>query len=430
METVRNDTSADLEVFTSVESNVRSYIRSFPTVFRTASGSVMVDEAGREYLDFFAGAGTLNYGHNNPRFKERIVDYIRSDAITHSLDMATVAKRDFLTAFRDHILAPRGLDYRLQFTGPTGANAVEAALKVARQATGRSNVVAFTHAFHGVSGGALAATGNVHFRSAAGHPLDNVSFMPYDGYLGEAVDTLDYLEKALTDPSSGTDHPAAVIVETVQGEGGINVAHAEWLRRLRELTSSLGILLIVDDIQVGCGRTGAFFSFEEAGITPDIVTLSKSLSGYGLPFSLTLISPQADVWRPAGHTGTFRGNNLAFVGATAAIESYWADDLLRRDVERKGEALRDRLSAIAQANPELGLEVRGRGLVDGLASSVDASLAGAISRQAFQRGLIIETSGAHDEVLKFLPPLTIGDDELAHGLDVIEESLEAALAAR
>jgi diaminobutyrate-2-oxoglutarate transaminase len=430
MDTVNHDTATDLEIFASVESNVRSYIRAFPTVFTTATGSTMVDEDGREYLDFFAGAGTLNYGHNNPRFKERIVDYIQSDAITHSLDMATVAKRDFLTAFQTHILEPRGLSYRLQFTGPTGANAVEAALKVVRQATGRTNIIAFTHAFHGVSEGALAATANVQFRQAAAHPLGNVSFMPYDGYLGADVDTLDYLERVLNDPSSGIDKPAAVIVETVQGEGGINVARTEWLRRLDEITHAAGALLIVDDIQVGCGRTGGFFSFEEAGIHPDVVTLSKSLSGYGLPMSLTLIKPEVDVWSPAGHTGTFRGNNLAFVGAVAAIENYWQDDLLSRDVERKGEFLRGRLSEIASSHPEFEFSVRGRGLVNGFASTKDLEFAGAIARKAFERGLIIETSGAFDEVLKFLPALTIEDEELSRGLDIVEASVAAVAAER
>lgn len=417
-----------LEVFDRRESEVRGYIRAFPTVFDRAVGSTLVDADGREYLDFFAGAGVLNYGHNNPAFTRALIEYLERDGIIHGLDMATSAKKAFIEAFERLVLEPRGLDHKLQFTGPTGANAVEAALKVARLATGRTTVVAFTNAFHGLSLGSLAATGNSHYREAAGVALADVARLPYDGYLGAEVDTLDLFEKMLDDPGSGLDLPAAVIVEAVQGEGGINVASAPWLRRLRAITEARGILLILDEIQAGVGRTGTFFAFEHAGIVPDIVTVSKSISGSGLPMSIVLLRPEVDVWKPGAHTGTFRGNNLAFVSARVALETYWADSALTDGVAAKGELLRAELERIAAEHPEQGFVVRGRGLMQGIACDADRTLAGRISKAAFQRGLVIETSGAFDEVLKFLPALTITEDELARGLAIVRESLAEALA--
>lgn len=422
-------TGAALDVFDRRESEVRGYIRSFPTVFDRATGSTLVDADGREYLDLFAGAGVLNYGHNNPAFTRAIIEYLERDGIIHGLDMATSAKKAFIEAFERLVLAPRELDHKLQFTGPTGANAVEAALKVARQATGRTTVVAFTNAFHGLSLGSLAATGNSHYRGAAGVALDDIARLPYDGYLGADVDTLDLFEKMLDDPGSGLDLPAAVIVEAVQGEGGINVASVPWLQRLREITAARGILLILDEIQAGVGRTGAFFAFEHAGIVPDIVTVSKSISGSGLPMSLVLLRPEVDVWKPGQHTGTFRGNNLAFVSARVALETYWADSAFTDAIAAKSELLRAELERIAADHPDQGFVVRGRGLMYGLACDSDRTLAGRISAEAFRRGLVIETSGAFDEVLKFLPALTISEEELDRGLAIVRESLDAVLAA-
>jgi diaminobutyrate-2-oxoglutarate transaminase len=388
----------------------------------------MTDESGAEHIDFFSGAGTLNYGHNNPHFKQKLIDYIQNDSIVHGLDMATTAKKHFLETFKSVILEPRNLDYKLQFTGPTGTNAVEAALKIARQVTGRTNVVAFTHAFHGVSAGSLAVTANTKFRSAAGYSLSNATFIPFDGYLDETTDTVAYLDKLLKDPSSGLDIPAAVIVETVQGEGGVNVARKEWLQALATLCAEHKILLIADDIQIGCGRTGDFFSFEEAGIVPDIITLSKSLSGYGLPMSLVLMKPEHDIWKRGAHSGTFRGNNLAFVAAAEALEVYWKDDLFSKDIKRKEKLVTKRLQAIVEAYPEAGFTVRGRGLMQGLVSNSRPDLADKISAEAFKHGLIIETSGAFDEVLKLLPALTIEDEVLGRGIDIIEASIKIVLA--
>ncbi|MFD5599389.1 diaminobutyrate--2-oxoglutarate transaminase [Leucobacter sp. NPDC058333] len=419
---------SDLAVFDRYESEVRGYIRSFPVVFERAHGSVLVTEDGREFLDFFSGAGVVNYGHNNPVFTAALIEYLQSGGIIHGLDMATSAKRDFIEAFQRLVLAPRGLNYKIQFTGPTGANAVESALKLARQATGRQNVVAFTNGFHGLSLGALAATGNEKYRAAGGVSLGDVTRLPYDGYLGDGVDTLDLFERMLDDPGSGLDLPAAVIVETIQGEGGINVASPEWLRRLRTLTENRGILLIVDDIQSGVGRSGEFFSFEQSGIVPDLVTVSKSISASGLPMAILLMDPAIDVWKPGAHTGTFRGNNLAFVSARVAIETYWSDTAFTEVIVEREAQLRAALESIAAEFPVAEFTVRGRGLMYGLASTAHPELAGTVSQRAFERGVVIETSGARDEVLKFLPALTISAEELDRGLAVIRESLTAALA--
>ncbi|UGT60405.1 diaminobutyrate--2-oxoglutarate transaminase [Nocardia asteroides] len=408
-------------VFETVESNVRGYCRVWPTVFATASGSWLRDEAGREYLDFFAGAGALNYGHSNPVFKQALVDYILNDGIIHSLDMATIAKRDLLETLRDLVFVPRGLDYKVQFPGPTGANAVEAALKLARKITGRQTVLNFTNAFHGMSLGALSVTGNAAKRAAAGVPLPYTNPMPYDGFLG-GEDELRWMRRALDDTSSGLDKPAAVIVETVQGEGGINLARVEWLRELAELCAARSILLIVDDVQMGCGRTGPFFSFEIAGITPDIVAMSKSIGGYGLPMALVLFKAEHDQWTPGEHNGTFRGNNPAFVTARVALEQYWSDDVLERAVLAKGERLAAGLGEIAAGYP--GTTTRGRGLIHGLVFA-DPSHAGKVSQAAFELGLLVETSGSTNQVVKLMPPLTLSEDELDHGLGLIGTAVAA-----
>jgi diaminobutyrate-2-oxoglutarate transaminase len=415
-----------MNIFDRIESNVRGYCRSFPVVFTSASGALLRDEQGNEYIDFLAGAGTLNYGHNHPAIKERLIEYLRQDGVLHGLDLHTAAKREILELFEKHILWPLEMDYKVQFTGPTGTNAVEAALKLARNVTGRTNVVSFTNGFHGVSLGSVAATGNSHFRDAAGVPLGNVTFMPYDGYL-EDGDTLEYLRKFLEDGSSGVDLPAAVILETVQGEGGVNVASHEWLQGVETICREFDILLIVDDIQVGCGRTGTFFSFEDAGIVPDIITLSKSLGGYGLPMSLVVMRKELDRWEPGEHNGTFRGNNLAFVAAAEALRLFWRDTRFTGEIRAKGRLVRQRLEAIAERFSQVDLTVRGRGLIQGIACRECPDLADAVSRAAFQRGLIIETSGAGSHVLKLLPPLTIERDLLERGLDIIEDSFEEVL---
>ncbi|MHA6798362.1 diaminobutyrate--2-oxoglutarate transaminase [Bounagaea algeriensis] len=411
------------DVFATLESEVRSYSRNWPTVFDRARGSWLFDERGDAHLDFFAGAGALNYGHNNPVLKRALIDYLEDDRVTHGMDQATAAKRDFLQDLQRIVLHPRGLEYKVQFPGPTGTNAVEAALKLARKVTGRHQVIGFTNAFHGMTLGALAVTGSAGKRRGAGVPLPHATPVPYDDHTGPEPD-FGHLERLLHDPGSGLDAPAAVIVETLQGEGGVNAARDEWLRRLREICRDHGILLIVDDVQMGCGRTGPFFSFEGAGIEPDIVCLSKSIGGYGMPLALTLLKPELDVWKPGEHNGTFRGNNPAFVTGSAALRHYWSDDELRRSTERKGERTGEVLGKIAAEHP--GSTAKGRGLARGL-SFADGESAAKVARAAFDRKLLVETSGPDDEVVKVMPPLTVTEEELEQGLGILREAVTDAL---
>ena len=411
-----------LHTIQRLESKVRSYCRSFPTCFRSARGARLVDEDGRGYIDFLSGAGALNYGHNDPHMKRRLLDYLAGDGVTHSLDMATTAKVEFLECFEERILEPRGLEYRIQFPGPTGTNAVEAALKLARKVTGREGVISFTNAFHGMTLGALAVTGNSFKRRGAGVPLHFGDALPFDGFLGDHIDSLDIFEAMLADEGSGIDLPAAVIVETTQAEGGLNVASDGWLVRLAGLCRRFGALLIVDDIQVGIGRTGPFFSFERAGIVPDLVCLSKSLSGYGLPMALVLIRPDLDVWEPGEHNGTFRGHNPAFVTATAALD-HWRDDRLSRGVAEKAALVAAALDEIVARHPSLGARRKGIGLIQGI-DLAEPSLAGRISRRAFERGLILETAGPEGGVAKLMPPLTIDEVALKEGLELFSAAVD------
>lgn len=345
--------------------------------------------------------------------------------IIHSLDMTTSAKQRFLEKFETVILAPRDLDYKVQFTGPTGTNAVEAALRIARIVKKRSHIVAFTNGYHGLTSGSLSVTSHTFYRNSAFTNCQNVSFMPFDGYFGKEISTIDYIRKLIEDDGSGIDLPAAFIIETIQSEGGVNVASKQWLRELTKLCKAFDILLIIDDIQVGIGRTGDFFSFERAGIQPDIITLSKAISGFGLPMSLVLLKPEIDQWKPGEHTGTFRGNNLAFITSAEATD-YWQDNLFSKTIKLKSQVLAQTLQRIREQYPELEMEVRGLGLIYGL-EIPSPEICKTIARQAFDRGLIIELCGSKNNVLKFLPPLTIEDEVLAEGLKIVEQSINRNL---
>jgi diaminobutyrate-2-oxoglutarate transaminase len=411
-------------IFEDRESAVRSYCRLWPEVFDRAVGSWLYGEGGRAYLDFFAGAGALNYGHNNPVLKRALLEYLTADRVIHSLDMCTTAKREFLAAFDELVLRPRQLDYRVQFPGPGGANAVEAALKLARKATRRTEVIAFTDAFHGMTLGALSVTSNEFYRAGAGVPLEHGISVPFGRDLDGGVPGSAWSERLLQASGTRLGEVAAVIVETVQGEGGINVGSLTWLSRLAELCQRRGILLIVDDVQMGCGRTGPFFSFEAAGIKPDIVCLSKSISGYGLPMALTLIRPDLDIWKPGEHNGTFRGINPAFVTGTAALRAYWQDTALEQATAAKGRRIAAALTALARSVPGSAIRARGRGLAHGLAFN-DGEQARKVSSAAFERGLLVETAGPRDEVIKLLPPLTVTDAELDQGLALLADAVHA-----
>lgn len=412
-------------IFTANESEVRSYCRSFPKVFEKAKGSYIFDEEGVAYLDFFSGAGALNYGHNNDYIKKKLIDYIEADGLAHGLDMYTKAKEEFIESFKNNILVPRDLDYKIQFTGPTGTNAVEAALKLARKVTGRQNVFALMGAFHGMTLGSLALTTAAGSRSGAGVPLGNVYHVPAP-YMFPDMNVLKFIKTILSDEHSGVEKPAAFILETVQAEGGVHVLSTEFLRGVREICDEHGILLIVDDIQVGCGRTGRFFSFEDSYIIPDIVTLSKSISGYGLPMAITLIKPELDVWTPGEHNGTFRGNQHAFVTAKAAIELF-----KELDLEYKVESISEGAMAYLRYGLKFmpDVEVRGKGFIIGI-DVKDEEFAKEVASRCFEKGLIIERTGRHSTTLKILPPLVITADELKYGIDIIIDCIKEANKAR
>ncbi|HEX7048430.1 MAG TPA: diaminobutyrate--2-oxoglutarate transaminase [Gammaproteobacteria bacterium] len=416
-----------MNIIEKYESEVRGYCRGFPCEFTSAKGAWLTDTNGKKYLDFFAGAGALNYGHNDEGMKQALLDYIASDGITHSLDMFSTAKREFLERFFNVILEPRGMgEYKAQLPGPTGTNAVEAALKLARKVTGRERVLSFTNGFHGMTLGALAVTGNAFKRQGAGVPLNNATPMPFDGYLGKDTDTIEYIDAMLNDAGSGVDKPAAAIIETVQGEGGVNVASMAWLKRLAEVLKKHDVLLIVDDIQIGCGRSGRFFSFEEAGIKPDIVTLSKSLSGYGMPFAMLIFKPELDVWEPGEHNGTFRGFNPAFVTARKALD-FWMNDEFEKSVRRKSDLAIRSLEETAKLAKNLGASVRGRGLMLGIAFETEG-VANEMAAECFANNLIIETAGVNDEVLKMLPSLTISEQDLEKGLNIVRDAVKKIAA--
>ena len=412
--------------FEKYESEVRSYCRNFPAVFTKAKDSIIYAEDGKEYIDFFCGAGALNYGHNNDYIKKQIISYLESDGIIHSLDMFTAAKRDFIEFFESEILEPRGFNYKIQFPGPTGTNAVEAALKLARKVKKRNNIFAFMGAFHGMTLGSLSMTTDRDSRQGAGVVLTDVTHIPTP-YMFPDFDVLEYMQTLIDDDHSGVSKPAAVFIEPIQADGGIHVFSDEWLRRARAFCDKYDILLVVDDIQVGCGRTGAFFSFERAGITPDIVALSKSIGGYGLPFAILLFKPELDLWKPGEHNGTFRGNNPAFVAAKAAIEVFNNENIAAETLRKGDIAAQYVVNEILPLSSKLVM--RGIGLVIGLDFSQlgGGDTAKAVMNKAFAKGVIIERVGRDNAVLKIMPPLTISDELLLEGLEKIRDAIKETL---
>ncbi|OZB76372.1 MAG: diaminobutyrate--2-oxoglutarate transaminase, partial [Halothiobacillus sp. 13-55-115] len=324
------------------------------------------------------------------------------------------------------------MDYRLQFVGPTGTNAVEAALKLARRVTGRENVVAFHHAFHGMTLGSLAATSNAHFRNAAGVPLNNITHMAFGCEtlcpgckLGCGMSSLERMRDIYTDPASGVTKPAAFLVETIQAEGGVRIASQEWLLGVQQLARELGALFIVDDIQVGCGRTGPYFSFESFGLDPDIITLAKGIGGFGTPMAMNLNKPEHDKhWAPGEHTGTFRGQDLSFIAGTVAL-GYFDDPAFMADTERKGNIIAEALMAIAKKYPVCA--VRGRGMMQAI-EFPSGELSKAIASACFERGLLAAVCGSRGQVIKLIPPLTIPDDDLQEGLALFAQAVDSQMA--
>lgn len=415
----------NIKPFEQYESEVRSYCRKYPTVFVKAKGSTLVDEDGREYIDFFCGAGALNYGHNNDFIKERLVKYLMDDGVIHALDMYTAPKREFIEFFEKEVLEKRGLNYKIMFPGPTGTNAVEAALKLARKVTKRQTVFALMGAFHGMTLGALALTTDKTSRNGGGVSLDNVIHVPAP-YMFPELDTVKYMEKLITDDHSGASLPAAIVIETVQAEGGIYVFEEQWLRDVRALCDKYGIILIVDDIQVGCGRTGTFFSFERAGIVPDMVCLSKSIGGYGMPFALTLFKPELDKWLPAEHNGTFRGYQLSLVAAKAGLElmlNEHTEDMAMNKGKIFGDFLKTEMAKISDK-----IEVRGIGLIWGVDfAAFPADTTKKIIHEAYENGLIFESAGRKDSVAKLIPALMISEEDMMKGLNIFRDAVKTVL---
>jgi len=415
-----------MDWFETYESEIRTYSRAYPAVFVKGQNATQYDEDGKAYIDFYAGAGVLNFGHNHPKLKQAMIDYLDGDGVLHSLDMMTAAKRDFIQGFVETILKPRGMDYRLQFMGPTGTNAVEAALKLARKVTGRSHVVAFAQGFHGMTLGSLACTANAYFRGAAGVQLSEVSHWPYETNAGGGIDSLATLRSLFENSSGGLEKPAAFIVERVQAEGGVNVASPAWMQALQQLARDLGALLIIDDIQAGCGRTGHYFSFEDAGIDPDIVTLAKGIGGLGIPMAMNLVKPEHDRhWAPGEHTGTFRGQNLSFVAGREALR-FFEDDAFLASVHEKGEIMTKALQDMARAHADRNFDVRGKGMMQAL-DVKDGALAKDVATACFERGMLFGPCGVGGSVIKLIPPLTIPENELEAGLKILSEALEATI---
>lgn len=407
--------------FDELESNVRYYCRQWPAVFSTARGSTLIADDGREYLDFFAGAGALSYGHNNPVLVEVAIEHLRSGRVMHSLDAHTVEKARFLEAFNRHVLAPRQMDMVIQTVGPTGATAVEAALQLAQRITGHRAVVGFTGSYHGMTYRTASISASMAPRALVAHVKDFVA-LPFVASASEDDYTL--LERTLDTPVEG-QRIGALIVESTQGEGGARPFDPLYLRALGERCRERGIIVIADEVQAGVGRTGPFFSFEGSGLDPDIICLSKSISGLGLPMALNLVRRDLDQWNPGEFSGTFRGNNLAFATSAAMLETYWSDAELEKATERRGVLIRSNLEEIAESFGRGEFEVRGNGLLCGL-DVRDTELAAAIAASAFERGLIVETCGHGDTTVKLLPPIVIEDSQLIEGLARLRDAVGAA----
>lgn len=410
------------DIFEKYESEVRSYCRNFPAVFTKAKDSIIYAEDGKEYIDFFCGAGALNYGHNNSYIKQQIIKHLENDGIIHSLDMFTSAKRDFIEYFEQKILEPRGFDYKIQFPGPTGTNAVEAALKLARKVKKRNNIFAFMGAFHGMTLGSLSLTTDRDSREGAGVTLTDVTHIP-SPYMFPELDVLKYMQTLIDDDHSGVSKPAAVFIEPVQADGGIHVFDVEFLRGLRDFCTRNDILLVCDDIQVGSARTGYYFSFERAGITPDIVTLSKSIGGYGMPFALVLFKPELDVWKPGEHNGTFRGSQLSIVAAKAGLEVMLGENVEQR-VRDLSTVIKKHLDEVASLHE--GFDVRGIGFMWGVdCNKVKPDvISKAIVKECFENGLIVERAGRNNDVVKLMPCLLTDEETLEKGLRIFVDSVK------
>ncbi|EKZ8661180.1 pyridoxal phosphate-dependent class III aminotransferase [Vibrio alginolyticus] len=427
------------------ESEVRSYPRRLPIAIKQAFGCLVEDTRGQIFLDCLAGAGTLALGYNHPEINQALKEQLDSGLPYQTLDIATSAKTTFIQSVKSFLPQELSENSVIQFCGPSGADAVEAAIKLAKQTTGRNTMFAFRGAYHGMTNGTMGMMGNLGTKARRTGLMSDVHFMPFPynlrcpfGLGGDegAKASIRYIDRLLNDDESGIMKPAAIIVEPVQGEGGVVPAPAFWLRELRRICDEHGILLIFDEIQCGVGKTGYNFAFEESGIVPDILCLSKAIGG-GLPMSLLVINKQHDTWKPGEHTGTFRGNQLAMVSGAKALEIIQRDNLVEH-ANIAGQYLRYGLESI-QKRVNCIAEVRGKGLMLGVEiknpdgelnkfgePQADSELTLSIQRAALERGLIVEKGGREGAVIRFLPPLIISFEQIDFALRVFEDAILAA----
>lgn len=420
-----------------VESNARTYPRHLSLAVSKAAGLWVTDLDGNEFLDFLSGAGVLALGHNHPE----VIEAIRAqlDRVIHTLDLPTEKKEEFTTSVLDLLPADIRGNYKVHFCGPTGADAVEAALKLCKSHTGRGNVVAFQGGYHGSTAGAMSVTGAVAPKERVTGLVPGVHFFPY-GYCHQCPLGLNrsdcdtncaaYLARALDDPMGGLTQPAAILMEVVQGEGGSIPAPVEFVGSVAATAKKHGVPLIVDEIQSGIGRTGRWFAFEHYGVEPDVILLSKALGGAGLPVSVMLYRRELDDWLPGSHIGTFRGNNLAFAAGIAALRVMHRDGVLN-NVERRGCYILQTLAEVAN-DLHIVADVRGLGLMIGVELCDPAeevtptALARRVQRLALERGLIIELGGRDDSVIRLLPPLNLTHDEACAGMEALTAALREA----
>jgi diaminobutyrate-2-oxoglutarate transaminase len=401
------------------ESNSRYYADCFPATFARSIGSHIYDVSGAEYIDFFAGAGALNYGHNHPDLVKCVIEYLQSSGGVHSLDMDTTARGRFIAAL-SKVFDDIAGSWKIMVTGPTGTNSVEAAFKICRRFTGRTDILAFQGGYHGMTLGALAATSNRSARLGAGVPLRNAYRIPYPTHNGEKH--LELLESTLTRLQKRRNLPAALVLETIQAEGGVNLGASDYLNGITPILKHFGVLCIVDEIQTGCGRTGPFFSFQSSRLAPDIICTSKSLSGIGLPLAAIVFREEIDCLAPGQHSGTFRGPNLAFVAGARALE-IWYRDSIQRETNRKSVFLQKTLRGLADQFSDKIKQIRGRGMIWGIEMR-SQGFAETVTHEAFRKGLLVERCGPEKSTLKILPPLNIEDETLTAGLDIISQAIK------
>lgn len=431
------------------ESRARTYADTVNRVIARGFLARVWDTEDREYLDCLSAAGTLALGHNHPRVTEAVLDFIMSGQVQQALDLTTPAKYQFLRELFEVLPAEFGATAKVQFCGPSGADAAEAAIKLFKTATGRRTILAFHGAYHGMTAGSLSLTGNLNAKRSVASLMPDTHFLPYPheyrcpfGIGGEAGvrANLHYLEHVLSSPDSGITTPAAVFVEAVQGEGGVIPAPVSWLRGLRELTARLDIPLVFDEIQTGLGRTGTMFAFEEAGVQPDAVLMSKAVGG-GYPLALLAYHSRYDVWEPGAHAGTFRGNQIAMVAGAKTMALIREQNLAAAAVG-KGKFIGEGLNKLAKRHPEIG-DVRGRGLMWGMeivdprlpadvlgAHPSNGERAAQIKRRCLELGLIMERGGRYGAVLRLLPPLIITEDEIQEMLDKLERAFDEVMTGR